>query len=316
MKPYVIFDAHCDSASRILDVKEELWNNKGHLDLSRMLEYRGYIQCFAAFISPEYAKSGPMARLRAIWQNFQKELEKNKDRIMLCTQTGDVKQALSCQKACAILTLEGGEALEGDLENIPLLAQMGFRAIGLTWNHDNDLATGCLGKKADREGLTPLGRKAVVRMEECGILPDVSHLSERSFWDVIETAKGPVMATHSNSAAVYRDPNRRNLTDQQFLAIVRSGGAAGINLFNNFLSAGRAALSDVMRHIEHFLALGGENSIGLGCDFDGIDLAPKGIRGIQDLNLIFEEMARLGYSGELIQKISHQNFLRVFGFEI
>lgn len=316
MKPYIIFDAHCDSASRILDSKEDLWQNRGHLDLSRMLEYRGYIQCFAAFIAPEHIKNGPMARLNAIAENFSTELGKNGEKLMLCKQKDDVKKAFSAGKAAAVLTIEGGEAIEGDLQNIPKLAKMGFRAMGLTWNFDNDLATGCLGKNADRSGLTPLGRAVIAKMEECSMVPDVSHLSERSFWDVVETAHGPVAATHSNSAAVYRDPNRRNLTDKQFLAIQKSGGVTGINLYSTFLSAHHAGISDIIRHIEHFLALGGENSVGLGCDFDGIDAAPKEIRGIQDLSLIFEEMAHLGYSDELIQKISHRNFLRLFGFEL
>lgn len=316
MKPYIIFDAHCDSASRILDTEEELWRNQGHLDLARMLEYQGYIQCFAAFIAPEHTKNGPMARLSAIADYFASELVKNEKNLMLCSQKDDVKKAISNGKAAAILTVEGGEAIEGNLDNIPKLAQMGFRAMALTWNFDNDLATGCLGNNADRHGLTPLGRAAVTKMEEYNMIPDVSHLSEKSFWDVVETARNPITATHSNSAAVYHDPNRRNLTDKQFQAILNSGGVVGINLYSTFLSAHHAGISDILSHIEHFLALGGENAVGLGCDFDGIDSAPKGIHGIQNLNLIFEEMARLGYSDALIQKISHQNFLRLFGFEI
>ena len=138
---------------------------------------------------------------------------------------------------------------------------------------------------------------------------DVSHISEKGFWDVLETTKKPILATHSNVKAICG--HRRNLSDEQICAIIKNGGCIGVNLYSEFLSDMGADINDIFRHIEHILALGGENNIGLGSDLDGMDSLPNGIKGIEDIYKIFEEMQERGYSEMLIKRISSNNFLDV-----
>ena len=130
------------------------------------------------------------------------------------------------------------------------------------------------------------------------------------FWDVIEVSEKTVIASHSDSRTICN--NKRNLTDEQFLAIKKCGGVTGINLYPLFLSGDKkATICDVIKHIEHFLGLGGEDNISLGADFDGIDFMPENIEGVQDLYKLFEEMLKLGYSENIINKLSCTNMERI-----
>jgi len=311
----IVFDAHCDTATRILDRGEPLFSNSGQLDLRRLLKFRGSIVCFAAFIAPRYSElSMGYYRYCAIVANLKREIDRNRDIVTLCRTAKDVSRAIAAQKVAAILTVEGGEALGGYLANMGRFVKDGVRAIAFTWNHDNLLATGCKGINSSTYGLTELGKQAVLLCNESNILIDVSHLSDRGFWDVCALSKKPIIASHSNAKGVYNDPHHRNLSDKQFQAIVRLGGVCGINLYPDFLAPNGARITDIIRHIEHFLALGGSSHVGLGCDFDGIEKTPEGIRSVSDLSKLFNELARLGYNDALINKISHRNFMRVFGF--
>ena len=159
-----------------------------------------------------------------------------------------------------------------------------------------------------------MGRQAVLVCNESNILIDVSHLSERGFWDVVELSKKPIIASHSDAKGVYNDRYHRNLSDKQFRAIILSGGVCGINLYPDFLAPHGARITDIIRHIEHFLSLGGQDHVGLGSDFDGIEKTPEGIKNVSDIAKLFNELSRLGYSDELLKKISYRNFMRVFGF--
>lgn len=141
---------------------------------------------------------------------------------------------------------------------------------------------------------------------------DVSHLNDRSFYDIAEISSLPIIASHSNSRSVCK--HRRNLTNDMFSIIKNSGGCVGVNFYPPFLNdSGSANIDDIVRHIEHFLDLGGENHIGLGTDFDGTDgLMPTGICGCEDVYKLFDRLLQLNYSEALIEKISHKNFKRLF----
>jgi membrane dipeptidase len=140
------------------------------------------------------------------------------------------------------------------------------------------------------------------------VIVDLSHISERAFWDTAEIAQKPVIAGHSNSASVF--PHARNLTDDQFRFLVRCGGVAGINLYAGFL-AHDAGIDDVVRHIEHFMSLDGEKTVALGGDFDGCDTLPRGINGIQDIPRLYETLLRLGYPEQVVKDIFYNNMMRV-----
>ena len=153
-------------------------------------------------------------------------------------------------------------------------------------------------------GLTAQGREFVADAQEMGVALDMSHISERAFWDVLEIAEKPVIAGHSDAKALCEHP--RNLSDRQFCALVQLGGGAGINLYPDFLGLSRD-VDAVIAHIEHFLSLGGERAVFLGCDLDGIDKTPEGISGVQDLGKIYEAMLRRNYPEALVRRVFWDN---------
>lgn len=289
-----IFDAHCDTASRLLDENKSLFENDLHVDVRR-LSQNECMQVFAAFIDPLY-KDAAMERTRSIIHNFCHEAEKNGVRI--CRNYREIEECKGRVKA--ILSLEGGDPIKS-LDDINYLKELGVMMIAPTWNFKNQLGCGVL-EKVDT-GLTSLGKRAIRRMNDLGILIDVSHISEKSFRDVLKISQKPVCASHSNSKAVTDNP--RNLTDEQFIKIRDTKGCVGINFYPPFLGNDIACVVD---HINHFLSMGGEDNIGIGSDFDGVELLPKGVLGCQDMEKLIK---MLPYSERIREKIAFKNFLRV-----
>mgnify|MGYP001014520610 CR=1 FL=1 len=305
---FPIIDTHCDTISECLNKGRSLAENSMHIDLRRMRKYPHYTQFFACFLDPVY-REGALARCIAVIDKLYTEIERNAGRIALCRNYSDLIACREQRKTAAFLSLEGGESIQS-LGVLRMLYQLGVRCIGLTWNYANHLAAGVFDPDSSR-GLTAFGRQILAEMERLGILADVSHLNDKSFWDMTEVYHKPILATHSNARKVC--PHPRNLTDAQFAAIRDSSGCVGINLYPLFLQeGGKAEIRDVIAHIEHFMALGGEDNIGIGADFDGVDALPRGIRGVEDVEKIFDELAKIGYPDSLLEKIAYKNFERVF----
>lgn len=290
-----IFDGHCDTISELLDQGKQLSENDLHIDMTRLLKYDSYTQIFAAFIAPEYANCA-MERAENIINKFYSEMQINN--ITICKNYDDWENAKTAYKA--FLSLEGGEPIRS-ISDLHKLHKMGVSMIALTWNYKNCLACGIM-EEYDT-GLTSLGRDVVKEMNRLGIIIDVSHLSEKSFWDVCSISKMPVCASHSNLRSVKNHP--RNLTDEQFVQIIKTGGVAGVNFYPPFLGDD---VKDIARHIDRFLALGGEDNIGLGSDFDGVDCLPQGVSGVHDMGHIIK---MLPYTTKIREKIAFRNFLRV-----
>ncbi len=205
-----------------------------------------------------------------------------------------------------MLAVEGGELLGEDLSRLDALAAYDLAYLTLVWR--DECAIG--GAWNTDKGLTPFGRKAVRRLGELGILPDLSHASDATFYDTVELTD-TFIVTHSNSRAIC--PHGRNLTDEMFGIVRDAHSLVGINLCPAFLREdGNAGIADVMAHIEHFLALGGEHTLCFGCDFDGIGHTPAGIGGPADLYAVAEQMAKAGYSDTLIGKIFYDNANQYF----
>ena len=219
--------------------------------------------------------------------------------------------------------MEGGSALAGRLEHIEDLQKLDVKVITITWNGSNELGHGCLS--GCEEGLTAFGKKAVRRMAQAGILPDVSHLNERGFWDVAALVEGPFIASHSNAAALV--PTERNLSDDQIREIVGRGGFIGMNAMN-FLVHERddcETIAALVDHIDHIVGLGGGDCVGFGFDFndqilkcipeDELRLVPRVCRdvvhGHGEVPLVLDELRRRGYREEQVEKIGGGNFLRV-----
>jgi len=203
--------------------------------------------------------------------------------------------------------VEGGAALGGRLEMLDRLWETGVRMMTLTWNAPNEIGSG----SETQQGLTSFGRDVVRRMEELGMMVDVSHLNDTGFWEVAKLARRPFLATHSDSRAV-RD-HSRNLTDEQFKAIRDMGGIVGINFCTMFLADvemdDRNVTEDqLMAHILHFLDLGGEDCVALGSDFDGATL-PAFLEGAESLRTLREIMLKAGLGEALTDKICFRNAL-------
>lgn len=305
----IILDAHCDTITKIMDLNENILKNNYHLDIERMKKYNSFIQFFAAFIDPERSMSYPMRRALKIIDKFYEQMGLFKNEVTHCCNYEEIIRTLDNKKIAAFLTIEGGDCLEGELSALRMFYRLGVRSIVLTWNHRNEIADG-VAESITGGGLTTFGREVVKEMNNLGMLVDISHISERGFWDVIELSNSPIIASHSNAKELCR--HRRNLTNQQIMAIKNNNGVIGINLYPSFLSdSGNACLKDVIAHIEHIVGLAGEENIGLGADFDGIETTPEDISGVQDIEVIFNELLKLNYSQSFIGKFAGQNFLRV-----
>jgi membrane dipeptidase len=281
---YSVFDTHCDTLCAVRDFGKSLNSNNCHIDIERMSKYKSYTQVFACFIDPIY-KSCALERCLDLIDTFHH-----------CAPNG------------SILSIEGGEMIT-NLAILRNLHKLGVKIIALTWNFSNHIAAGA-DERDKNKGLTSFGASVVDEMNRLGIFVDVSHLNDKSFYDIAERSKMPIIATHSNSRSIC--VHRRNLTDEQFKIICKSGGCVGINFYPRFLSnEHRASIDDIVAHIEHFMSLEGENNIGIGADFDGVDCLPRGINGCEDTYKVFDRLLQLNYTEEQVEKISHKNFERV-----
>lgn len=308
-----VFDGHCDTILEVLNHKRSLGSRTlvGHLDIPRMKEGGVDVQFFAVFIEDIYKPDRSLKRTLQLIDCFYKEIEKNQDDISLVTNYNQIGEVNSAGKIAAILSIEGGEALEGDLGVLRVLYKLGVRLLTLTWNQRNQIADG-IGESRTGSGLTKFGLKVIDEMNRLGMLIDVSHLSETGFWDVIKRSKAPIVASHSNCYALC--PHLRNLKDKQIKALADKGGVIGITFVPNFLTQEKrkTTVGDVVKHIDYLVEKVGVDYIGLGSDFDGTGGLPLGLEGVDKVPNITGELLDRGYKEKDIKKILGENFLRVF----
>ena len=296
---YSVFDAHCDT----LDVLTEDAGADfpGHFTLTGAKQYKSYTQVMALFNDSSIHKN-PYLRTCELIRKYYDIKKKYNFKTVL------TKEDLTFEGVKTILGIEGGEAIGNDIDKVAEFYNLGVRIIGLTWNTPN-LLCGTNTQSGRGTGLTKLGRAVAEKIDELSMVIDVSHMSEEGFYDIAERAKNPFIASHSNSKKIC--PHSRNLTDEQFKTLCRAGGVAGINFYPLFLGKD-ASVDTIICHIEHFMALGGEENIGIGSDFDGIDTLPRGIKNCGDIYLIFEKLLGLNYTEEQVKKIAYNNFYNLF----
>lgn len=309
----IVFDGHCDTILEVINHKRSLGSRTlaGHLDIPRMKEGGVDVQFFAVFIEDIYKPDRSLKRTLQLIDCFYKEVEKNQDDISLVTNYNQIEEVNRAGKIAAILSIEGGEALEGDLGVLRVLYRLGVRLLTLTWNQRNQIADG-IGESRTGGGLTEFGLKVIEEMNRLGMIIDVSHLSETGFWDVIKRSKAPIVASHSNCYNLC--PHPRNLKDEQIKALADKGGVIGITFVPNFLTQEKRKtnVKDVVKHIDYLVEKVGVDCVGLGSDFDGTDGLPLGLEGVDKIPNITEELLDRGYKEKDIKKILGENFLRVF----
>ena len=229
---------------------------------------------------------------------------------MFIKNKNDLQKAINSNETNVILSIENGSAISGNLDNIEYFYNKGIRIMSITWNDDNEL--GCGAKTKNDNGLTELGIQYIKRLNKLGIAVDVSHLSEKSFWDTIKIGEKPVIATHSNVYELCN--NSRNLKDNQIKAIAKSGGIIGICYYSDFLNSRKKAdVTDIVEHIKYIKNLVGINYVGLGSDFDGMDVTKtaKGVDNISLISNIIKELKLQGFKREEIVKIMWNNWSNI-----
>ncbi len=293
MIPY--FDAHCDTATECDSIEQ----NHGQLDAKRLSAFSPSAQIFAICYTKDMS-----ARCAKRLPELKREIDASKT-LKLCRCADDIRGAEKEGKTAALIAIEGAEHFDCSLNGLRKAYELGVRSVNITWNYDNDLSGAAMASGA---GLSSRGGEFVFAAQELGVILDMSHISERAFWQVMELSKKPVYASHSDSAALC--PAKRNLTDDQFSALVKCGGGAGVNMYSDFIGL-ENDVDSVIAHIEHFLSLGGEHAVFLGTDFDGIEASPAGISGAEDMSTLYEALLRRNYPEGLVRDIFYYNLLYI-----
>jgi membrane dipeptidase len=306
-----VADGHCDSLGDLTAGKRDLISSEGfgHWDLEKAKQARIRLQFFAAYIESEYKPYSAMRRGLEHLEKALKFIDQNSAQVFLVKTCQDLKTIEVTDRLGLVLNIEGGEILGTDLFMVDLIYRLGVRSIGLTWNERNAIADG-VGESLSRGGLSNFGFQVIKRMNELGIMIDVSHLNEAGFWDVINHTTQPIIASHSCARTLCDHP--RNLNDQQLKALAENQGVIGVNFCQDFLSPdGQASIDDVVKHICYIAETAGVDNVAFGSDFDGISEPPRGLEDASKFPDLVEKLFEVGFSTEEIKKISHGNFLRV-----
>ena len=300
---FPVFDLHCDTALALLgeSVNEagSLKKNTLHIDLERAAALEGYCQCFACYTTPmmqEWFGISPIVVFERELATIQREVDRNKRLLRFAYSADEVEANREAGKMSAILTIEGPAGFDFDPALLENLHQIGFR-----------IST--LGSNVTGGGLTDKGREYVKEAQRLGILVDVSHISDEGFWDIMDITEAPVIASHSDSRTLCG--HSRNLTDDMFRAICRTGGVAGINQYADFLGES-PTLDTVCDHIFHFLELDPDGThVALGGDLDGCEAFAQGFTGIESYPALADRLLQRGAGETLVRNIFWNNALNV-----
>jgi len=317
-------DMHCDTLLKEITDGRVFDNPENMFDVKRMALSGQCAQFFAVFFPPKIPEAlarragVPLPPPLADDELFEKArslllstIERHGDVISMAYSAEDVEQNRREGRCSALLSIEDGRAVQGDMEKLRRFYDAGVRAMALTWNDAN-----CFGypNSADPEkmkrGLTDFGKEAALEMNRLGMLIDVSHLSDGGFWDVAALSKKPFIATHSNCRALCRHP--RNLTDEMIRALADKGGVIGLNFAPEFLTEDglrTSRVEDLCRHVLHLIKTGGEDCAALGSDFDGISGTFE-IGEPAKMYILFDALRGRGLTERQIEKFARENVLR------
>jgi membrane dipeptidase len=326
----ILIDTHNDCPLRTVrgaDIGSA--GERGHTSIPRLRQGGVGAVFFAVYVAPSYVKTGGAARhaLELIDSVRRDIVGAHPDDFLLATSAEEIEQAHRQAKIAALMGVEGGHAIEDSLRVLRTFYDLGARYMTLTHANTNNWADSS-GDVARHNGLTKFGREVVAEMNRLGMIVDVSHVADKTFWDVLETSTAPVLATHSNCRALSNIP--RNMTDEMIRAIAARGGQVNMNFGCEFLSQKsadasrwinprlpegtkmpRATVQDLVAHIDHVVKLAGIDHVGIGTDFDGISCTPEGLDDPSKFPNLTRALLERGYSPADIQKIYGGNMLRL-----
>lgn len=290
-----LFDLHCDTLTELKNSSQTLLSSTQAVSLSGMKSFDKITRAFAIFVPDTLKGKDAEEYFNALYNVFEQNLK------LLSQQNQDSVEML--------LTVENGNMLCGKLKNIEILKERGVKALTLTWNGENELGFGQLKNR----GLKSFGKECIPVLEQNDIIVDVSHLSDKGFSDVCAISKKPFIATHSNARKICN--HKRNLTDEQIVEIIKRKGLIGLNFYHTFLNNNPQSASslDILRHAEHILSLGGEDSLAIGTDFDGAEII-KEFDSDKKLTKLEKLFLDNGFSKELTQKIVYTNANNFFKY--
>jgi len=347
----ISIDSHIDTAQRVLIDHADLTQRSavGHVDLPRLRDGGVNAPFFALWVPTYYKGSEAVRRTLDLRDAMQALFDAHPEQIALALTAADIERITKSGRIAAILTIEGGHQIADSLGVLRMYYRLGIRSMTLTHLRNTDWADSSTDQPV-HNGLTDFGRDVVREMNRLGMLVDVSHVSDKTFYDALAVSTKPVMATHSSCRAISDIP--RNLTDDMLRALAKNGGVVGINFGEGFLNpqdaellkaavasiayeepsltgaeldayaakeyhrdiAGKpsnATLDDAVAHIEHVIEVAGIDHVGIGSDFDGISSVPKGLEDISRMPALRSALRNKGYTDEQVRKIFGGNTLRV-----
>lgn len=351
----IVLDSHCDTPSQLLRRRNVSVDNvHGHVDIPK-LRRGGVDASFFALYTPASMEADAATRYAMqMLAGTMDIIDQNPSDLALALSADDVLLNKSKGLVSIMLGMENGSPIQRSLPLLREFYRMGVRYMTLTHNGDNEIADAA-SHGTRWNGLSPFGREVVAEMNRLGMIVDVAHASDKTFYDCLECSTKPIVSTHSCCRALAG--HRRNMTDDMIRKMADRGGVIQINFYPVFLSDGfgrlfdtvneahpeydaadkafranpgdpevrreyfrvmdvlltldRPGVSEVVDHIDHAVKVGGIEHVGIGTDFDGIEVPPSGLEDVSCLGLVFEEMARRGYSPADIEKVAGANFLRV-----
>lgn len=310
MSKYKLFDAHEDIAFHLSYFSRDFVNPETPCMITLPGLKEGCIKFIlnTIFVHPKLRpeKTVENANLQfSVYEDIYRDFSPD---VMKIQDSGDIDTAIAHDKIGFITLMEGADPID-EPEDLYDYYKRGLRVLGLAWNNKNKYASG----PATQDGITEIGFELIKIMNQLNITLDLSHLNEKCFWQAIEKYEHIPIASHSNARALADHP--RNLYDKQLKEISDRGGVTGIVLYNNFLKSGDnlPTLEDIYYHIDHIMNVCGTDHVGIGSDLDGAEIKdfPEAIRSIENLQKIPGDLSSRGYADETINKISHDNFLRV-----
>ncbi len=311
-----VLDSHCDTPSQILRLRDlSKDNDNAHVDFPK-LRRGGVDGAFFALYIPAELDSEPdraFGYAGELYESVVASVRDNSDRAAFAVSEQEALKNKEAGRFSVFLGLENGSPIGDSMERLRWFHEVGVRYMTLCHSGNNQICDSCATAQKRWSGLSPFGKEVVAEMNRLGMLVDVSHISDEAFYDVIECSSRPVVATHSCCRALADHP--RNMTDDMIRALAAAGGVIQINFYPVLLDSSYESLNPSYRriadHIDHVVGLVGIDHVGLGSDFDGIEITPEGMEDVSRYPVIFDELRGRGYSETDISKIASENFFRI-----